>query len=192
NIEESYPVIPLLGGIAVVAVVLWWPVWARTRAALSAVPGWRSRLAAVATNAAIVGVFAFAVSSESLSFSPSRAVNEVGMDGGRTFFRALRTQEIDYHTFYPTLPHAEAFRIMRLYLGRMGGSLVSPDPESLVRRFPGNPAGLGKLNVVILSEESLGAQYVGIYGNDRSLTPVIDQLASEGLLFWNAYATGTR
>jgi phosphoglycerol transferase MdoB-like AlkP superfamily enzyme len=114
------------------------------------------------------------------------------MNGASTFFRALRTQEIDYHTFYPTLPHDEAFRIMRLYLGRMGGTLASPDPESLVRRFPANPAGLGKLNVVILSEESLGAQYVGIYGNDRSLTPVIDQLASEGLLFWNAYATGTR
>lgn len=47
------------------------------------------------------------------------------------------------------------------------------------------------LNVVVIIEESLGAEYVGVLGG-LPLTPYFDQLAKEGMLFTNLYATGTR
>lgn len=47
------------------------------------------------------------------------------------------------------------------------------------------------LNVVMIIEESLGAQYVGNLGG-ANLTPCLDQLATEGWNFARAYATGTR
>lgn len=48
-----------------------------------------------------------------------------------------------------------------------------------------------KLNVVILLEESLGAEYVGCL-NGLKLTPEFDKLSKDGILFTNLYCTGTR
>lgn len=47
------------------------------------------------------------------------------------------------------------------------------------------------LNLVIIVEESLGAQYVGSLGG-KGLTPELDALASQAWTFRQAYATGTR
>jgi phosphoglycerol transferase MdoB-like AlkP superfamily enzyme len=46
-------------------------------------------------------------------------------------------------------------------------------------------------NLVIVLEESLGAEFVGSLGG-RPLTPNLDALASQGWWFENLYATGTR
>jgi len=46
-------------------------------------------------------------------------------------------------------------------------------------------------NLVILLEESLGAEFVGALGG-RPLTPNLDSLAGQGWWFENLYATGTR
>ena len=46
-------------------------------------------------------------------------------------------------------------------------------------------------NLVIILEESLGAEYVGCLGG-LPLTPNIDRLSGTGLLFTRLYATGTR
>lgn len=46
-------------------------------------------------------------------------------------------------------------------------------------------------NLVIFLQESLGAEYVGVLGG-LPLTPNLDKLSTEGLLFTNLYATGTR
>ncbi|OWT60395.1 sulfatase [Candidimonas nitroreducens] len=47
------------------------------------------------------------------------------------------------------------------------------------------------LNVVLIVEESLGAQYTGVLGG-AGLTPEFDRLAGLGWNFTQAYATGTR
>ena len=46
-------------------------------------------------------------------------------------------------------------------------------------------------NVVVILEESLGAEYVGVLGG-RKLTPNIDELSKNGMLFTKLYSTGTR
>ena len=47
------------------------------------------------------------------------------------------------------------------------------------------------LNLVIILEESLGAEFVGSLGG-KDLTPELDSLADEGIWFEQLYATGTR
>src|SRR5690606_2215424 len=47
------------------------------------------------------------------------------------------------------------------------------------------------LNLVMIVEESLGAQYVGNLGG-AGLTPCLDELAQSAWNFTRAYATGTR
>ena len=48
-----------------------------------------------------------------------------------------------------------------------------------------------KYNVVVFLQESLGAEYVGCL-KGLPLTPELDKLSKEGLLFTNLYCTGTR
>ncbi|NQV98887.1 MAG: LTA synthase family protein, partial [Rhodospirillales bacterium] len=48
------------------------------------------------------------------------------------------------------------------------------------------------VNVVLVTIESLSADYLGAFGNKLGITPELDKLANQGLLFKNIYATGTR
>ncbi|MBY0278356.1 sulfatase-like hydrolase/transferase [Candidatus Binatia bacterium] len=192
NIEESYPLRPMFAALLAGSALVLVPLWRLARRTVGDAPRFRGRLGLLAANVAVAAALTVAISSDSLSFASNRATNELGMNGAATFFRALRTAEIDYEDLYPTLPRERAFAIMRDHLGRMGGTFASDDPFSLVRTFPGRPDGLGKLNVVVISEESFGAQYVGTYGDSRGLTPAFDALATQGLVLANAYATGTR
>lgn len=77
-------------------------------------------------------------------------------------------------------------------LASAGLSYPPPDPDfpsmhaqTPVRQRP------RPLNVVIILEESLGAQYVANLGG-QPLTPSLDALAQQGWNFTRAYATGTR
>ena len=62
----------------------------------------------------------------------------------------------------------------------------------LDRTFTAKSGGLGALNVVVVMEESFGAEFSKLLGGERDLMPVFDQYAREGLSFTNMYAQGTR
>ena len=48
-----------------------------------------------------------------------------------------------------------------------------------------------KPNILWVTIEDTSPQFIGCYGNKDARTPVIDQLASEGVRFTNAFSTGT-
>jgi len=47
-------------------------------------------------------------------------------------------------------------------------------------------------NLVILLEESLGAQFVAALGGEEGITPHLNALSSQGIMFDNLYSNGTR
>ena len=47
-----------------------------------------------------------------------------------------------------------------------------------------------KPNILWVTIEDTSPQFIGCYGNEEAHTPVIDQLASEGVRFTNAFSTG--
>jgi len=49
-----------------------------------------------------------------------------------------------------------------------------------------------RLNVVLIGVESLGAEFLGAYGDRRGLTPNLDRLSRESLWFTKVLATGNR
>jgi phosphoglycerol transferase MdoB-like AlkP superfamily enzyme len=67
---------------------------------------------------------------------------------------------------------------------------ADPRYPSLHRHAPARPRAR-PLNIVIILEESLGAQYVANLGGEP-LTPCLDALAEQGWNFTRCYATGTR
>lgn len=197
NIRESYPLPLLLSALTLVALLVWLPLWRRSRRVLTDVethhPSRRSRFAVAATSCIALVPLTLFYSSDTLRPSGNRAVNELSMNGSATFFRALLSHEIDFHQFYPSLPSSTAFETVRSYYRSLGETLSATDhPTSLVRHHTAGPRQIGKRNVVVLVQESLGAQFVGAYGDTRGLTPNLDALSKESLMFAHAFATGTR
>ena len=45
---------------------------------------------------------------------------------------------------------------------------------------------------MLISVESLSADYLGQFGNSKELTPNLDHLADSGMLFTRLYASGNR
>ncbi len=50
---------------------------------------------------------------------------------------------------------------------------------------------LPKPNILWVTIEDTSPQFIGCYGDENVSTPVIDQLAEEGVRFTNAFSTGT-
>ena len=150
-----------------------------------------SRLKFTGLHIALAMLLLAVFSTDSLSLFSNRVANEIAANGISSFFRALHTNELDYNLYYRTINRATAFSIMQKELLPDGRKPVVSFPP-MNRTFPGYSDGLGKLNIVVIVEESFGAQFVGSYGDTRGLTPSFDQLSSQGVLFANTYAGGTR
>ncbi|MFA5489650.1 MAG: LTA synthase family protein [Candidimonas sp.] len=76
---------------------------------------------------------------------------------------------------------------------RAAGLSPAPDHAGIptLHRHQANRRVPRPRNLVLIVEESLGAQYVGNLGG-AGLTPCLDELAAAGWNFTRAYATGTR
>jgi phosphoglycerol transferase MdoB-like AlkP superfamily enzyme len=124
--------------------------------------------------------------------STNRVANEIASNGAATFFRALRTSEIEYPAYYLTRSREQNLNRLTEYFASQGTPMrLTPDGR-MERQFAAKPAGLGKLNVVVVAEESLGAEFSKLYGSHEDLTPNFDRIAQQGLWFKNMYASGTR
>ena len=90
---------------------------------------------------------------------------------------------------YGKMPEAQMHAWVRQAAGLDGPMLDSQRPSLHAQQA--SQRREKPLNLVIIVEESLGAQYVGSLGG-RGLTPQLDALAKDGWWLTRTYATGTR
>jgi phosphoglycerol transferase MdoB-like AlkP superfamily enzyme len=191
DIRSEYPVTQvLLGSLALGAMLAFalrrWlpgpvrqaPLLARAAVAL----GWLALLAGA------IAVWP----SDALSSSDNRVARELVQNGHSTFFRAMRTSELDYHAYYRTAPRATNLQVLASNLANAGGRFVDLDLGRIDREFAADPRGLGRLNVVVVVGESFGAEFSALYGAKRDWTPNFDRHARQGVWFAHAYASGSR
>ena len=193
NILESYPVFRLLGAIAVLAIGLSLALRPLLRRALDAeLPPLRQRLAGVAVLAVGCALgFALLDQQHPRGLDGNAYQRELASNGPYQFFAAFRNNELDYAQFYPTLDEAKVAGLLREEL-QEPNARFSGDEALDIRRQIDNPGPPAKLNVVLVTIESLSAKYLGSFGDSRGLTPNLDRLRRESLSFNNFYATGTR
>lgn len=190
NIRESYPVGSLLAVIGAAALSVFLLLRRLIRVDSGAAP-LRRRLRAAAALLALPIVSTVAVDSSSANFSTNRYANELAGNGIYDFFAAFRQNTIDYTRFYAVEDEDRVFRHLRTLLAEPGSRYTSADPRDITRHI----AGRGPeqhLNVVLITVESLSAEFLGIFDSDRQATPHLDALARDSLLFTQLYATGTR
>ena len=189
NIWQSYPtgklLLALALGAAALTALLARPLW-RWAAAPA---GWRPALIAVLGLASLLGGVTWFVDSDAKNLSRRDSANELAGNGLYEFFSALRRNELSFDRYYATLPLADALDAVR---GAFPGTRwIRPEAGGIERLEPGR-GDERRLNVVLVSVESLGAEFLGAYGDRRRLTPNLDRLARESLWFSKVYATGNR
>jgi len=192
NIRESYPVPGILAGIALtaLAIVLVLRHFFRLSVTPRSLPQ-RAALAALAIALPIISVVA--TNLDQMSGSGNAYADELSGNGIYSFVAAFRRNELDYERFYRTLPQAQADAIL-LELGverqPLSEALKPAEVEDSVVQM--GPFKRRPRNVVLISVESLSAEFLGVYGSKAGLTPNLDRLAGEGLRFTQFFATGTR
>jgi len=189
NILESYPVGALLTVIGAIGALLVWFLRGRIRNPGLRAPGRPLRAAlAVALPLASWEL----ANIDQMQFSSNEYANELAGNGLMTLAAALRRNDLDYDRFYRTVAEDKARHILAS-LGvereNLSEALEEDDEGFDAQRIPFTRP---PRNVVLITVESLSAAYLGSFGNTQGLTPRLDRLAGDGLLFTHAYATGTR
>ncbi len=190
NIWESYPVGKILSALAAIAVCVAALAAERIRRWSATPLPRRPRVLGVVFALAAPLVVGATVDSAAKNRFGADQINELAGNGVFEFFAAARSNDLDYLRHYATMPENEALTNMRRMLEKDGGTWRKHSRTDTLRTVNVRPRAA--MNVVLVSVESLGAEFLGAWGDKRGLTPRLDALARESLVFVNAYATGNR
>lgn len=190
NIRESYPVFPLIGLISILGALV---TWSLNRYFLSweTYIQWKKRGVIALLLILSPGISFFIYDGKYKNISSNSYNNQLAGNGLYELFSAFRNNELDYSSFYRTIPEDQAAANLRKMLQTSDAQMMSADPWNLTRQITGRGSEK-RPNIVMISVESLSSDFLGIYGNQQGLTPRLDALAKESLWFSRVYATGTR
>jgi phosphoglycerol transferase MdoB-like AlkP superfamily enzyme len=192
DIRNSYPVTPVLLTACAIAAVIVYATRHRLLNAGASSDAFASRSREFAVFAAMLLLSILTFDTGTLARSSNHVVDEIATNGVSSFFRALRTSELDFHAFYATRDPRANFHTLTRHLASGGGTFTRLAEGRLDRRFAPRADGLGRLNVVIVMDESFGAEFSRLHGSVLDWTPSFDRYAQQGLWFANAYSSGTR
>ncbi|WP_330947216.1 LTA synthase family protein [Thermomonas sp. LB-4] len=188
NIRQSYPVGWILTAVAALALGAF-AATSRWRRVIHDSAGFAARSVVAAAWLAASLLATGLVSGEMKDRSDNAYVNELAGNGIYQFFAAYRSASLDYPRYYRTVPIDEAWTQVRAQVATPDATFFGP--TGIARRIH-NAAPEQRMNVVLISVESLSAEYSGSYGRKDSLTPNLDALTPRSLLLADLWATGTR
>lgn len=193
NIRESYDLRPLFAGVGIVAVAVLGFCWrGLKRAAEPAGMQRRARLGRLAIFLLLPAISFVVVDARYKEFGDHAQATQLAGNGHYEFWHAFRTNEIDYAQFYKTAATERIYKVLRAEFAHIGPQRFPDKAKLAVERDIVGNGPEKRLNVVLISVESLSAEFLAAFGNKGQLTPRLDRLANEGLLFTRIYATGTR
>jgi phosphoglycerol transferase MdoB-like AlkP superfamily enzyme len=192
NIRESYPVPLILLVIALFVLLMLFTLSKLLR--FETRPHSRNRKLSLLGATVLLPVLSYQFANvDQMQFSKNAYANELAGNGVFSFSAAARRNELDYDKFYKTIPQAQANAILKengllrqAFASAINSEQAAPDISNIAP-FKRRPK-----NVVVIMVESLSAEYMGSYGNKEQLTPYLDKLAKESLVFDRVFATGTR
>ncbi|RZJ31716.1 MAG: alkaline phosphatase family protein [Flavobacterium sp.] len=193
NIQESYPLPLLVGGVALVTILIFFVfhkkgVFRKSFSSRASI-GERAFIAGAA--ALFACFYALCLNNNDAEWSENRYNSEISKSGVYSFFAAFRNNRMDYAEFYTTIPDKEAFARVR---EKLSGKNVKFDTDgfNIHRTITDSVASEKNPNVVFILVESLSGSFLKEFGNQENITPFMDSLAQQSVFFTNLYATGTR
>jgi len=190
NIYESYPVVSIFGGISLLSFI----TFTRIKPALTDLLQVQEKFSDRSAYTGLIFVLALCsylfVGQSWREFSDNNYINELGSNGPYQFVAAFRNNALDYKTFYTQGNEAELSQCLKEMTGKKKDADGLFDISKTMIQAKGK--NNEKLNVILISVESLSAEFFTRFGQKENITPFMDQLFERGLLFTNFYATGTR
>jgi phosphoglycerol transferase MdoB-like AlkP superfamily enzyme len=192
NVVQSYPVGLLTTGVLAAATLITWMVnpWLRTSEATPLRVGTRLTLILLGLASPMLVLLADAQQPHG---SGNTYAEELSENGLLTLVSAYVSNELDYERFYATLPPKRVEAILdELGIGRASAAAIGGNPTGSAAAVLPFYLERRPRNIVLITVESLSASFLGAYGDKRGLTPNLDRIAAQGLVFDRAFATGTR
>lgn len=185
NIMQSYPVIPIFSGLFLITGVITYYILKSSRAYINEIPTLKEKIQISGIYWCLLLVSLVAIPSlAKTENSKNIFVNELQSNGLYKFYLAFQNNKLDYFKFYKTIPHDKAFAILKEQF-----PIISP--EDTTHQIKSDSAENRK-NVVLITIESLSADFMKAYGNSQNITPFLDSLSQKSLQFTNLYAAGNR
>ena len=192
DIWDAYPVLTVLGIAITLAAATLLLLRNRIQAGFDHVVKFPDRLATFVPYCIALVLAVALYPTDALSLSSNRVANELLQNGSSSFFRAVRTSDIDYEAYYSSARPADNLRLLEMELSSDGARFTQLPAGKLNRFHLARGDGRGRLNVVVVVSESFGAEFSKLYGSRKDWTPNFDAYAQQGLWFSNTYASGTR
>lgn len=139
-------------------------------------------------------VSSHAINTSPAYFSPHAPVAQLTLNGGFTLRQAVVSaakKTVDLARMYPLLDPEEAAARVR-ELARSPQDEFVNDGANPLHRITRTGRPRRDANVVLVVLESLSWHYIGALGGDARLTPNLNGLAEDGLLFTRCFANGGR
>lgn len=190
NIMESYPVYKILIIIFCCSLVIFVATAKLAIKAMRYQTDTKKRSSyAIMYTALAVAIFFF---GSKLNYEvEDRYKNEIIKNGIGSLFIAFRDNSLNYAHFYQNKDPKEVFTNLRNLIKAKNQEYINNDIFDLSRKV--TPQGKShRYNVILLSVESLSADYLGRFGNNKNLTPNIDKIIPNSLVFDRYFAVGTR
>ena len=191
NIKESYPIYLIVTILLIIVFALLFTIrkiilrWAYICESIQQ-RTWKALLLLV-----LPVILYFTVQEKWHHFSKNEFANELAANGIYQFGVAFKNNDLDFYKFYKTIPDSEAFKTVRDQLSASNSNFTTNDPYNIERKIISGKAEK-KLNVVLISVESLSASFMQHFGSTENITPYLDSLSEKSMLFTNLYASGTR
>lgn len=200
NIMESYPIVPMFLGVFLVAVLICWRMFRRKDFSESGNGGAVPFLATFVIYAVLfAGSFFWLRFSYRNLQSSNNYATELQCNGCWNFLEAYSSSTLEYDRFYQMLPEDEAQGLKLALCGQVpvreeAGSAVrqADQPADAAVRMIRDSVPPVRKNIVMITVESLSADFLAAYGNEDGITPNLDTLIEKSLVFDNLYAAGNR
>jgi len=190
NIRQSYPINSIMVGLVIVTTLIVYLLRKSITTSTTNKTSFGKRTIIALILLCLPVLTYFGVSHRWKYHSKNQYVNELSGNGMYDFGFAFWNNQLDYNTFYKILPIKNAESILSNLLQQ--DSTAKNGAFKNTSRAINNTGIENKMNVVLISVESLSAEFLSAFGNTQHITPQLDSLAKEGLLFNNLYASGTR
>ena len=96
----------------------------------------------------------------------------------------------EYQDKYPTIEKKEIKKNLSSLLQKENVLFINPSSEKITRKIINSSKPEKECNVIIVLMESLDASSMKAFNNRKNLTPNLDAIASQSLLFTNHFSCG--
>ena len=181
NVIESYPVVPLFSAIIIISLGVTIFIYKKTKDTLIELPNIGQKIVLLVTYSIMVAISLWWIPKVGKIKGNNIFVSELQANGLPKFYDAFNNKELDFNSFYSTMDQKQAEQLF----------FSNNNRTALLEEIKSDSTEQQK-NVVLISIESFSADFMEHYGNDKKITPFLDSLADQSLMFTNLYATGNR